>query len=189
MTTPMTIGRPTPKRQVLGALTLLVGAAVLAGCTLADWAGYQTLAMLGVVIMAAWLVDGSANRYVGAGSATLAVGGGITLGSDVPIAHYEHTVVYGAIGLALILVSFVNPAAVRASGAAMIAIGLTAFALNRDWVNFDPGWEMTALLALWGAVQLVRLGRQSGDEKEIVVEEEPLVGDQQPVRVPELSGR
>ncbi len=171
MTTPMTIGRPTSKRAVLGALTLLAGAGVLGAFTLADWPGYRLLALLGAVIVAAWLVDGSSRRYLGAGAATLAVGGGITLGSDLPVSHYEHTVVYGALGVALILVSIVNPSAVRASGAAMIFIGLTAFALTRGWGDFDAGWEMTAVLALWGVCQLVRCGRPSGEELWVVAAE------------------
>ncbi len=172
MTTPMTIGRPTSKRAVLGALTLLLGALVLGACTLADWPAYRLQAMLGAVIVAAWLVDGSSKRYVGAGTAILAVGGGITLGSDVPISNFERTVVYGAIGVALILVSFVNPAAVRASGAALIFIALTVLALHRGWADLDPGWEMATVLALWGAGQLARMGRPSGQEQGVTAVEE-----------------
>jgi len=197
MTKPVTIGRPTSKRALLGALTLLAGAGLLGACTVADWPGYRLLALLGAVIVAAWLVDGSSRRYLGAGAAILAVGGGITLGSDLPISHYEHTVIYGALGVALILVSFVNPSAVRASGAAMIFIGLTAFALTRDWVGFDPGWEMTAVLGFWGAGQLVRFGRPSGDEQAAVDADEPperthgrqRVLEEGSARVPELSTR
>lgn len=179
MTHPITIGRPSRQRELYGAGTLLLGAAVLVACTLADWKGYQKVAVLGAAIVAAWLVDGTSRRYVGAGLATLAVGGGITLGSDVPISHYEHTVVYGAIGLALVVVSLVNPAAVRASGAAMIFIALTAYSLTRGWADFDPGWEMAAVLGLWGTGQLVRFGRSSrrpagtGEDGRVAAPREP----------------
>jgi len=185
----VTIGRPTRRREVLGAATLLVGAVLLAGCTMADWKGYQLLAMLGGVIVAAWLVDGSGQRYVGAGLAALAVGGGITLGIDLPIAHYEHTVVYGAIGLALILVSFVNPAAVRASGAFMIYVALNALALNRGWVGYDVGWEMAAVLALWGAFQAWRISRSSDGRSSVADVDRTAIDEERTARVPELTGR
>ena len=185
----VTIGRPTRRREVLGAATLLVGAVLLAGCTMADWKGYQLLAMLGGVIVAAWLVDGSGQRYVGAGLAALAVGGGITLGIDLPIAHYEHTVVYGAIGLALILVSFVNPAAVRASGAFMIYVALNALALNRGWVGYDVGWEMAAVLALWGAFQAWRISRSSDGRSSVADVDRAAIDEERTARVPELTGR
>jgi len=185
----ITIGRPTRRREILGAATLLLGAFLLAGCTMADWKGYQLLAMLGGVIVAAWLVDGSGQRYVGAGLAALAVGGGITLGIDLPIAHYEHTVVYGAIGLALVLVSFVNPAAVRASGAFMISVALTALALNRGWVGYDVGWEMAAALALWSALQARRISRSSDGRSPVADVDGPAIDEGRAARVPELTGR
>jgi len=185
----ITIGRPSPKREVLGAATLLLGAVLLAGCTMADWRPYRLLALLGGVIVAAWLVDGSGRRYVGAGLAALAVGGGITLGIDLPIAHYEHTVVYGAIGVALILVSFINPAAVRASGAFMIFVALTALALGRGWAGYDVGWEMAAALAAWSVIQAVRISRSRSSRPPAVDLDEPSVGEPPAVRVPELSAR
>ncbi len=184
----VTIGRPTHRRELLGAVTVLLGAALIAGCTMADWKGYRLLAVLGGILIAAWLVDGSGQRYLGPGAAALAVGGGITLGIDLPIKDYEHTVVYAAIGIAFIVVSYVNPVAVRASGVFMISVALSALALGRGWVDYNVGWEMASALALWGGVHAVRTSRATGPQPPAAVNE-PRLGEAVDPRVPQLTSR
>lgn len=157
-----TIGRTTRAREVAGALVLVGGAVLVGLLTLAGLRPYENLLALGSVAMLAWLVDGTSRRYVGPAAVAFAAGLGITLGRNLGIEHYEHSLVYGGFGLALILVSVVNPAAVRASGAFLLYTGLTV-ATSLWLVSIPLGWWLAAILALWGGYELVRLRRAPAD--------------------------
>lgn len=156
---PRTIGQPTHGRAVAGAVVLLAGAVVLAAFTLAGVANPWLLLSLGVTAVLAWLVDGTSTRYLGPGLVAVAAGLGILVGNalDMDPRAAEHTLVYGGFGAALLLISYVNPMASRASGAFLLYTGLTVWA-----VGFSKGWWLTAILAVWGAYWLVRTGRGEG---------------------------
>ncbi len=151
-----TIGRPTRAREVAGALVLLVGAVVLAALTWAGIKPYGLLLALGAAAVLAWLVDGTSKRYLGPGLVALAAGLGITIGTEASIEPYEHTLVYGGFGLALLLISYVNPKVVGAAGAFLLYTGVTV-AIASWVVSFTIGWELAAILAVWAAYELVRI--------------------------------
>lgn len=151
------IGRTGRSREVLGAVVLLLGAGAVAACTgVYGFTLYENLAVLGAAATLAWLVDGSAGRYVGAGTIALAIGGGLTLGRLLHVPGYEHMVVFGFAGLALLLVSFINPKAVRGSAGLLLFISMTVAVLEY-LASYNGGWELTGILAFWGAVELARI--------------------------------
>lgn len=157
-------GGPT-RREHLGVGTILAGAVLLAALTLAGLEPYWLLLSLGAVATVAWLVDGT-GRYMGPGLMALAAGGGITIGKELGVTPYEHTLVYGGVGLSLLAISYLNPPAVRAAGAFLLYTGLTV--ATASWVvSYSLGWELTAVLAVWGAFWLYRFsraGRPGADE-------------------------
>lgn len=158
-----TIATPSPQRERAGAWVLIAGAVLVAALTLAGVPPYGNLLALGAVAVVAWLVDGTGRRYVGPGLVALAAGLGITIGKELGVDPYEHTLVYGGFGLALLLISYVNPMAARASGAFLVYTALTV-AVTAWVVSIPLGWELAAILAVWGAYGLIRLGRRSNDD-------------------------
>lgn len=153
------LGTPRPSREVAGALVLALGAAAVGVCTGAlGFPLYENLAILGAAATLAWLVDGSAQRYLGAGVAALAIGGGLTLGQLLKVPAYEHMVVYGFLGLGLMLVSWVNPKAVGGSAGLLMFIASTVAALEYAF-SYNGGWELTAILGFWSACELARVWR------------------------------
>lgn len=156
---PKTIGKPTQRRVVGGAVVLLAGAAVLAGLTLAGVSAPGLLLALGATAVVAWLVDGTSTRYLGPGLVAVAAGAGILLGNtlDMDPRKAEHSLVYGGFGLALLAISYFNPMAARASGAFLLYTALTVLV-----VDFAMGWWLTAILIAWGAYWLVRASRGDG---------------------------
>lgn len=156
----MEIGTPSRGREIAGAIVLLAGAVLVGVLTVQGIPPYALLLTLGSAAVLAWLVDGTSRRYVGPGLVALAAGLGLTLGQELNIKSYEHTLVYGAFGLALMLISVVNPKAVRASGAFLLYTGVTV-AVAAWIVSFNIGWELTAVLAVWGIYQIVRIAGSS----------------------------
>jgi hypothetical protein len=129
------------------------------------WPLYQTLLLLGAAVTLAWLVDGSSERYMGPGLLALAAGGGITIGNATGIdpQTYEHTIVYGLFGAAMLVIYYMNPRAVASGGVLLLLIASTATLLTTVGLPFNPGWELAGLLAAWGVFQLVRVGRQASE--------------------------
>lgn len=81
--------------------------------------------------------------------------------------------------MALLLISYFNPLTVRGSGAFLLTTGVTV--AMSSWVASVPiGWELVAILAVWGAYELVRLGRRDRGTTSQA---------DQPVRQPEMAGR
>lgn len=179
---PRTIGHPTREREIAGAVVLLAGALVVAGMAALGQPPYRALLALGAVAVVAWLVDGTSRRYLGPGLIAVAAGLGITLGKDFGVDPYEHTLVYGGFGVALLIAYYFNPLTIRAGAAFLIYTGVTV-ALS-SWVfNVPLGWELAAILAVWGAFELVRLGRSKDDAPERPAPE------RRPAPESELSGR
>ncbi len=152
------IGSPTAARRRAGAIVLLGGAVLVGALTLAGVQPYGNLLALGAVAVAAWLVDGTSFRYLGPGLVALAAGLGITIGKELGVEPYEHTLVYGGFGLALLVISYFNPKAARASGAFLLYTGISV-AISAWVVSIPLGWYLAAILAVWGIYGLVRLRR------------------------------
>lgn len=158
-----TVGRPTHAREIAGAVVLVAGGALVGALTLAGFRPYENLCVLGGIALVAWLVDGSSQRYVGPGAVAFAAGLGITIGKNAGVNPYEHSLVYGGFGLALLLLSVVNPRAVRASGAFLVYTAATV-AIAAWVVSFELGWELAVILAVWGIFELIRF--RSGQHRD-----------------------
>ena len=169
--TPKTIGQPTKGRVVAGALVLLAGAGVLAVLTLADVAPPWMLLVIGATATVAWLVDGTSTRYLGPGLMALAAGAGIVIGNELgwDPRKAEHSLVYGGFGIALLLLSYMNPMAARAAGAFLLYTGITVL-----FVGLTMGWWLTGILLVWGVYSLIR------GPKAVASSED--AGDVEPVR-------
>lgn len=154
-----TIGSPTRGRVLGGAILILAGAALLGALTLLGVSAPWLLVTLGAVAIAAWLVDGTSSRYLGPGLVAVAAGTGILVGNALNMdpRRAEHTLVYGGFGVALLVISYFNPKAVRASGAFLLYTGLTVLT-----VGFSIGWWLTAILVVWGGYWVVRASRSEG---------------------------
>jgi hypothetical protein len=121
--------------------------------------------VLGGAATAAWLADGTSQRFMGPGLAALAVGGGITaykaLGMEA--VGGEHGVVYPALGAALLLASLFNPLAMRGAATFLLIVGVIA-STESPW---QPGWTLVTILALWSALEFTRISRGRGTDEEI----------------------
>lgn len=163
------IGKIGLLREVLAATVLLAGAAAVAvGTDLLGFKLYENLAVLGAAATLAWLVDGTAQRYIGAGTVALAIGGGLTLGTRLHIPGYEHLVVFGFVGVALLLVSYINPKAVRGSAALFVLIAITV-AVEEYLGSYNAGWELAGILAFWSLLEYGRISRSRSSETAGVV--------------------
>lgn len=181
-----TLGPTSRSRELAGAGVLLAGAVALCITTLADQPLYRNLAILGGAVTLAWLVDGSGARYVGAGLVALAVGGGITIGQDLGVKNYEHSIVYALVGAALLLISWVSPMAIRGSGTFFLAVASTVVALT--WVaSYNAGWELAAILGGWSALEFARIFRD--DSRTPAAPAAAPSRATSPGRVPEGAGR
>jgi hypothetical protein len=156
-------GETNPTRQKLAALVLVGGAAAVAGTTLAGWRPVANILVLGLVLVAAWLVDGRPRRYIGPGLGAVAVGGGISLGSTLEMSAMatEHVLVYTFVGLALLLMSFIHPENVRGGALLLIFVGASA-AVQNFAVSYNLGWQIAAILGLWGVLAFVQGSRTAG---------------------------
>lgn len=69
-----TIGTPSREREIAAPLVLLGGALALAVLAAVQTPFYRSLLVLGAVVVAAWLVDGTSRRYMAPGLMALAAG-------------------------------------------------------------------------------------------------------------------
>lgn len=154
------LGRPSRAREIGGAAALAAGAVVLAIFTASfHLVLEEDLLVLGGAATLAWLIDGTGLRYLGAGTVALALGGGITLGDHLNV-HDPYVIVFGLIGVALLLVRLVNPAAVGGSAGFLIYVALTLVAL--DYIgSYNASWELVAILGFWSLFQAGRIARTS----------------------------
>ena len=154
------IGPVSRFRELGGAAVLAAGAAIMVATTAAGFKLYQNVAVLGAVVTLAWLVDGTSRRYVGAGLAALAVGAGLTIGQDVGVQNYEHSLVYALLGAALLAVSWISPKAIRGSGTFLVVVASTVATLT--WVaSYNGGWEIAAGLGLWSLLEFARIAKSA----------------------------
>ncbi|MGI9033701.1 MAG: hypothetical protein ACR2HY_08490 [Acidimicrobiales bacterium] len=157
------IGPVSRSRELAGAAVLAAGAAIVIATTTAGFKLYQNVAVLGAVVTLAWLVDGTSRRYVGAGLAALAVGAGLTIGQDVGVQNYEHSLVYALLGATLLAISWISPKAIRGSGTFLVLVASTVVTLT--WVaSYNGGWEIAAGLGLWSLLEFARLAKSASPQ-------------------------
>lgn len=157
-TTPISIGRTSRTRQLAAAGALLVGSVLMCGTTLGGLKLYQNVLVLGVIVVAAWLLDGTSQRYMGAGLGALATGLGLTVGTDLGLPAVEHGIVWPLVGLALLLIWKINPDAMVGAAGFLIIVGAVVWSFQAG-VEYDGGWTLAGILAVWGIVQIVRILR------------------------------
>ncbi|CAN5273698.1 hypothetical protein BH23ACT9_BH23ACT9_09620 [soil metagenome] len=165
-------GPSTTGRRRAAALTVIAGSLLMCGTTLGGFSPPRNVLVFGLVLVAAWLVDGGADRYLGAGLGAIAVGGGITLGGlwDLSTGATEHVVVYTLIGLGILAASYVNPHNVRTIAFLLIFVG--ASAANQNFgISYNLGWQLAAILAVWGIVAFMMAGKDTDTSEATVVED------------------
>ncbi len=159
--TSRTVGETNRQRQLAGAGLIALTAVACAVTTLAGWPLYQTLFVLGAGATLAWLADGSSRRFMGPGLAAVAIGGGITAyrALEMEAGKGEHTIVYPALGVALLIASLFNPMAIRGAGTFLVVVGSVAL-VDTPW---NPGWSLVGLLLIWSAIAFGVISRGQDD--------------------------
>lgn len=153
---------PTSRhRQVLGALVVMAGALPVAVIATSRYGRppylYVVLIAIGVTGMVGWLVDG--RRYLGAASAALALGAAFTIGAETALDQYG--LLFGLLGLALLLVSQVNPAALPGSGALLVFVAWSALGVRRAGdTPIAQAWVFVVVMLVWGGTFLRRTLRE-----------------------------
>lgn len=184
--TSRTIGTSNKQRQMTAVALLALGAVACAATTLVGWPLYQTLLVLGSAATLAWLADGTSRRFMGPGLAAIAVGGGITAyqALDMQGVPGEHTIVYPALGAALLLASLFNPLAIRGAGTLLLIVGVVA-AVDTPWPS---GWTLVGILAVWSALEVARIGQGRGTDGELDQPAPTTAGTSGDVRTPAGAG-
>lgn len=159
-------GPTTPARRRWGALIILAGAVpvgllALTGTYDRPPGLYGVLTVIGLVALLAWLVDGM--RYLGAGAASLALGLGIGISTEVEsVTDYRNALVFGFLGLALLLVARVNPTAVLGSAGLLLFTAASATAAVAGVKTpFPEALVFAGLMVVWGALELANAGQRS----------------------------
>lgn len=145
-------------RLLAGAGMLIAGSGIMCGTTLAGLALYQNVLVLGLIVVAAWLLDGTNQRYMGAGLAATAVGLGLVLGGDFGVPAAEHGVVYPLLGLALLLIARVSPREAQGAGGFLVIVGATVWTFQAG-ADYNAGYSLAVILAVWGIIRLAQVLR------------------------------
>lgn len=162
-TTPSPLAQPfgptTRRRQVAAALVIMAGAVPIALIAPTVYGRpprlWSVILTIGVVATVAWLVDG--RRYLGVGAAALGIGGGFTIAQEADVQDYQFALIFGLLGLALLVVRAANPAAVGASAGLLLLISASAtIFVSIDRTSFPEAWFYVGLMLVWGGIQLAR---------------------------------
>lgn len=150
-------GPTTRRRQLAGAMIVMAGALPVALLADSHYGRpprlHMVLVAIGAVAMVAWLVDG--RRYVGAGSASLALGLAFTFITQTGLDPYF--LMFGLLGASLLLVARVNPKAVSGSAGLLIYVALNAVGLHRADATILPrAWVFAIIMLAWGGSRLRR---------------------------------
>lgn len=103
------------------------------------------LLAVGIVGIVGWLIDG--HRYVGAGAAAAAVGGGLTISREAFVDEYA--VVFGLLAVALVCVVRINPRAVNGCAGLLLYVAASTGRLH-DPDLLPRGVAFAVVMALWG---------------------------------------
>lgn len=162
-TTPSPLTEPfgptTRRRQAAAALVIMAGAVPIALIAPTVYGRpprlWSVILTIGVVATVAWLVDG--RRYLGVGTAALGIGGGFTIAQEADLQDYRFALIFGLLGLGLLVVRTVNPAAVGASAGLLLLISASATTfVSIERTSFPEAWFYVGLMLVWGGIQLAR---------------------------------
>ncbi|MGQ0744473.1 MAG: hypothetical protein ACT4OS_09095 [Acidimicrobiales bacterium] len=148
-------GSTTPNRQRRAGL-LMMASALPVGLLAHSAYGrpprlHIVLLAIGVLALGAWLVDG--RRYLGAGSASAALGLAFVLMEQTNLDPYFLT--FGLLGVALLVVSRVNLRAVGGSAGFLIYMALNSANLHRvDAALLPRAWVFALIMLVWGGAGL-----------------------------------
>ncbi len=151
---------PTSRgRQSAAALVIMAGALPIAFLATTSYGRpprlWSVILTIGVMAMLAWLVDG--RRYLGVGTVAMAIGGAFTIAQLAEVQDYQFALIFGLLGVALLVVRAVNPPAVGASAGLLLFIATSATTfVSIERTSFPEAWFYVGLMIVWGAVQLVR---------------------------------
>ena len=152
----------TRRRQVAGALIVMAGAIPIAWLAAAGYGRppylFGVLLGVGSVGTLGWLVDGQ--RYVGAGITALALGSAFAIARETELD--ESGLVFGLIGIALFVISRVNPRAVAGAAGLLIYTSTSAFGVHETGrTALPPALVFTTVMLAWGGVQLRQVLRST----------------------------
>jgi len=164
-------GATSRTRQIAGALTIMAGAIPIALIAPTYYGRpprlWSVMIAIGVVGLIGWLADG--RRYVGAASASLAIGAALGIAAEFDLGRYTYALLFGFLGVALLSVFRVNPRAIIGSVGLLFFASASAALLHLTGVGApDPqptipqAWAYVPLMIVWGLVVL----RQIHAEKE-----------------------
>lgn len=149
-----------------GAIPIALLAPTAYGRTPRLW---SVLITIGIVGLVAWLVDG--RRYVGAASASLAVGSALGISAEANLDRYTFALLFGFLGVALLAVFRVNPRAVIGSAGLLLFTSASAAFVHMVGIGgADPqptiphAWAYVGLMILWGLIVLQQVRRSSPEE-------------------------
>jgi len=150
-------GPTTRPRQVLAAAVVMAGALpvaiIAASSTDARPRLYLVVLAVGVIGTVGWLIDG--RRYLGAGLAALGLGTALTLIRETAVDAYF--LIFGLVGLALLIVSKISPLATPGVAGLLIYVGLASRAVAGGGDPLLPNAVTYGLIMiLWGGSQLRR---------------------------------
>lgn len=150
-------GPITRRRQVAGAAVVMAGAipvALLAGSSYGRPPNLSVVLLaIGIIGMVGWMVDG--RRYLGAASAAVAIGGGITTAREAFLDEYA--LMFSFLAVALIGVVRVNPRAINGSAGLLFYVASSTIGLHQSDQSPLPRELIFALVMLtWGGMSLLR---------------------------------
>jgi len=108
------------------------------------------LLSIGIIGIVGWLIDGE--RYLGAGSAATAIGGGITISREAFIDEYA--MMFGLLAVALVCLVRINPRALNGS-AGLLTYVAASTAIVHD-AALPRGVPFVIVMLLWGGIRAWR---------------------------------
>lgn len=157
-------GPTSRQRQIAAAAVVMAGAVpvamIAASSTTARPKLYLMVLAIGIIGTFAWLIDG--RRYLGAGLGALGLGTALTLVRETTVDPYF--LIFGLVGLALLIVSKVNPLATPGVAGLLIYTALASRGVSHGGDSLLPRPLTFALVMIvWGGSQLRRTLRTTDE--------------------------
>lgn len=119
---------------------------------------------LGGTYLVAWCIE-RRHRFVGAGCMLFGLGTGLTLADHVDAGRYRDELIFAGVGCAVLAVRALRATAVPSAALSLLSVAAFELALSSVpasvststmYSGFTDGWAFGALIALIGAVTVVR---------------------------------
>lgn len=148
------LGPTTWRRQLVAGVVVMAGALPVYMVANSKYGRPPKLSFLllsiGIIGIVGWLLDGQ--RYLGAGSAATAIGGGITISREAFISEYA--LVFALLAVALLCLVRINPRAINGSAGLLIYIAI--FTANLRDPVLPRGVAFAMAMVAWGGVRAWR---------------------------------